>query len=250
MRKALNLEGFTLSPLILAAFDEVDHELFLFNADGSRVMQSTNPHLMAMMLECLDTDKGQTILEIGTGSGFNSALIASLIGSEGTLNTIEVDCEVARNAIEKLNRSGVNNVNVICGDGWYGYNQQEKYDRIIAAAKPPFIPQPWVEQLNIEGILVVPIDLELLGSTYIVTFKKQTENELISLKILNGGFIPMAPTSDQLILKPSDTNRKPQIDQIPDINTIQIIARRDQNNKREWIDKSIWDNWDLEYINL
>jgi protein-L-isoaspartate(D-aspartate) O-methyltransferase len=245
MNKALNFDGLTLSPSIIKAFNEIDHELFLYNADGSRVMQTTNPRLMALMLECLDIHTGQNVLEIGTGSGFNSALLSNLIGSEGSLNTIEVDYEVAHRVTKKLIQSGANNVNVICGDGWYGYKQNTKYDRIIAAAKPPFIPQPWIEQLKIGGIVVIPIDLEIMGSTYIVTFKKQTENELISLHIINGGFISMAPTSDQLIIGSSNKS-KPKTD-IPDINKVKIIAYRDPNNKREWIDKSIWDTWNLEY---
>ncbi|UYO04637.1 protein-L-isoaspartate O-methyltransferase family protein [Paenibacillus sp. PSB04] len=243
----IELDGLHVSPSILNAFEHVDGAKFLFHQDGSRVIQSTNPRFMAEMLECLQVQKGQRVLEIGTGSGFNAALISNLIGPEGTLHTVEVDPSVAKRAKAKLDSSGIRNVKVICGDGFYGYHQSIPYDRIIAAAKPPFLPQPWIDQLGIGGILVTPLDLEALGDAYVVAFNKVSEHSLVSLSLMKGNFMRMAPSAEQLVLKSGKPNG---VQTDFDIDRLQIRARRNPNRKNTWTDQVSFDAWDFEYIGL
>lgn len=245
--RLIDLHGLHVSPSIINAFEHVDGAQFLFHQDGSRVIQSTNPRFMAEMLECLDIQKGQHVLEIGTGSGFNAALISDLIGPEGTLHTVEVDPVVAKRAKRKLENSGVKNVKVICGDGFYGFHQSLPCDRIIAAAKPPFLPQPWIDQLCAGGILVTPLDLEELGDAYVVAFNKVSKHSLVSISIIKGNFMRMAPSVEQIVLK----SGKPNVVQTDfDIDRLQIGARRNPNRKNTWMDQASFDAWDFEYIGL
>ncbi|MBB3129451.1 protein-L-isoaspartate(D-aspartate) O-methyltransferase [Paenibacillus rhizosphaerae] len=245
--RSIDLYGLHLSPSIINAFEHVNGAQFLFHQDGSRVIQSTNPRFMAEMLECLQVQKGMRVLEIGTGSGFNAALISNLIGPEGTLHTVEVDPSVAKRAKKKLDSSEIRNVKVICGDGFYGFHQSIPYDRIIAAAKPPFLPQPWIDQLGIGGILVAPLDLEELGDAYVVAFNKVSEHSLVSLSLMKGNFMRMAPSVEQLVLK----SGKPNVVLTDfDIDRLQIRARRNSNRKNTWMDQASFDAWDFEYIGL
>ncbi|MBW6461918.1 MAG: protein-L-isoaspartate O-methyltransferase [DPANN group archaeon] len=114
------------------------------------------PHMVAIMLELLDLREGQNILEIGTGSGWNTALLAELVGPKGSVTTIEFIEELqdsAKNSLEDYF-----NVGCIHGDGKKGYEPNAPYDRIIVtcAAKEE-IPKALEDQLKDGGIIVIPI---------------------------------------------------------------------------------------------
>ncbi|BAD84240.1 protein-L-isoaspartate carboxylmethyltransferase, flame shift [Thermococcus kodakarensis KOD1] len=107
------------------------------------------PHMVAIMLELADLKPGMNVLEIGTGSGWNAALISELVKTD--VYTIERIPELVEFARRNLERAGVKNVHVILGDGTKGFPPKAPYDRIIVTAGAPDIPRPLVEQLKQGG---------------------------------------------------------------------------------------------------
>ncbi|MDS1270544.1 methyltransferase domain-containing protein [Lipingzhangella sp. LS1_29] len=116
---------------------------------------STAPWLMACMLDALQLEPGMRVLEIGTGTGYNAALLDVLVGAQGHVTSVEVDPQVAEQAREALARDG-RRVDVITGDGAEGYAAGSPYDRVIATAAVHTVPYSWVVQTCPGGLLVVP----------------------------------------------------------------------------------------------
>jgi protein-L-isoaspartate(D-aspartate) O-methyltransferase len=108
-----------------------------------------------IMLAELDVQPGHRVLEIGTGTGYNAALLAHRLGAEH-ITSIEVDPDVAARARQALSDTGYGEVCVVTGDGALGYPPGAPYDRIIATAAAHSIPYPWVEQTRPGGRIVLP----------------------------------------------------------------------------------------------
>lgn len=115
---------------------------------------SSMPSLVFAMLADLDVRPGQRVLEIGTGTGWNAALLAHRLGA-GNVVTVEVDGAVASGARESLDRFGIP-VEVVHGDGFLGYADRAPYDRVIATCGLRRIPFTWVEQSSPGGVILVP----------------------------------------------------------------------------------------------
>lgn len=116
------------------------------------------PHMVAIMTEALDPNTGDKVLEIGTGSGYQAAILAEIVGDSGhvwTIERIKELAEFARSNLAKL--SYLKRVDVICGDGTLGYPEGAPYDRIIVTAAAPKIPEPLIQQLKDGGRLVIPV---------------------------------------------------------------------------------------------
>lgn len=114
------------------------------------------PHMVAIMTELLDVKHGQHILEVGSGSGYQAAILAELVGN-GKIYTVERIPELAQMAKENLEKTGYMNVEVIHSDGTIGYEKEAPYDRIIVTAAAPRVPKALVEQLKEGGILLIPV---------------------------------------------------------------------------------------------
>ncbi len=114
--------------------------------------------IVAYMTELLDPDRGMKVLEVGTGSGYQAAILAEIVGDEGHVWSIERIPELAEIARRNLEKAGYSNrVTVIVGDGTLGYPDAAPYDRIIVTAAAPSVPPPLEEQLREGGRLVAPI---------------------------------------------------------------------------------------------
>lgn len=129
------------------------------------------PSMIAIMLESLDLKPAQKVLEIGTGSGYNAALIAELIGRDGQIFTIERVAELAEFGRANLKKSGYGRVKVITGDGTCGYTREAPWDRILITACAPEIPQPLISQLKVGGKLGAPVGRHYMAQTWIVAEK-------------------------------------------------------------------------------
>ncbi len=129
------------------------------------------PSMIAIMLESLDLKPAQKVLEIGTGSGYNAALIAELIGRDGQIFTIERVAELAEFGRANLKKSGYGGVKVITGDGTCGYTREAPWDRILITACAPEIPQPLISQLKVGGKLGAPVGRHYMAQTWIVAEK-------------------------------------------------------------------------------
>jgi protein-L-isoaspartate(D-aspartate) O-methyltransferase len=126
-----------------------DHPVPL--ASGQSVSQ---PYMVASMLQALDLRRDCRVLEIGTGTGYQAALLAEI--SEFVVSIERVE-ELALAARENFKRLGIENIEVVYGDGSMGYPPSAPYDRIIVAAAAPAVPAALVEQLKDGGVLLIPI---------------------------------------------------------------------------------------------
>ena len=118
--------------------------------DGGSLFQ---PYLVALMTSLLELDRGAKVLEIGTGSGYHTAVIARLARQ---VFTIEIDVETSRRARRNFADLGIRNIHSRTGDGYRGWPEEAPFDAIILTAAPPRTPQQLIDQLAVGGRLVVP----------------------------------------------------------------------------------------------
>lgn len=145
------------------------------------------PHMVAMMCEELELKKGLKILEIGAGSGYHAAVISRIIGKEGKVYSIERIAELAEFARKNLEKAGIKNVEVIEGDGSLGLPEYAPYDRILVTCSAPDIPEPLVEQLKEDGIILIPV-----GRTFSVLIKGIKKGKRLERKEICGcTFVPL-----------------------------------------------------------
>jgi len=118
---------------------------------------TSQPSLVAGMLELSDLRRGMRVLEIGTGTGYNAALLAEILGSAADVFTIEFQEDVARKAGDYLADEGYSDVKVICGDGFFGVPEAAPFDRIVATVGCSDLSVHWLDQLDEAGFLLIPL---------------------------------------------------------------------------------------------
>lgn len=172
------------------AIDDVysDRAIIIKQERGRPVSSSSQPAVMAIMLEQLSPGPGHRVLEIGAGTGYNAALLGHVVGGSGLVVTVDIDEDLVSGARRSLHSAGVRNVEAICCDGWLGYASAAPYDRIIVTASAPDIPLAWVEQLKPDGVLLLPLAIRGLQKT--VAFQKR-EGHLDSVSVESCGFMPL-----------------------------------------------------------
>jgi protein-L-isoaspartate(D-aspartate) O-methyltransferase len=141
-----------------------------------------------MMLGLLGAQPGDRALEVGAGTGYNAALLAEIVGPEGSVTTIDIHPDVTAQARRALDATGYERVRVVTGDGGLGDPDNGVYDRMIVAVGPWDLPPAWFDQLRVGGTLVVP--LHWRGQARAVAFVRE-ENCLRSVDSHLCGFIPM-----------------------------------------------------------
>ncbi|MFP8961557.1 methyltransferase domain-containing protein [Streptomyces nanhaiensis] len=124
-------------------------------ADGTPTSSSSQPSLMLEMLHALDVADGHRVLEVGTGTGYNAALISHRLG-DSRVTTMDVDPDLTGAAARRLGEAG-HHPAVRVGDGAHGVPDRAPYDRIIATCGLPSVPWPWIEQAGEGTVIVVPI---------------------------------------------------------------------------------------------
>lgn len=143
------------------------------------------PHMIAIMCEELDIEKGQKILEVGTGSGYHAAIVAKIIEPNGYVYTIERHKNLAEKA--KQNLKNTKNVTVEIGDGSEGLKKYAPYDRIYVTCAAPSIPQPLIEQLKDPGKMLIPV-----GGTICTLYLLEKNNGKIKKEDHGGcAFVPL-----------------------------------------------------------
>ena len=132
---------------------------YAYNNEPLPIMKNqtiSQPGVVTRMTEWLDVKDGQKILEIGTGSGWQSAILSYLVGT-GDIYSVERHPKLVKFAQENLKKFKIDNVNVILGDGSIGYSKESPYDRIIITAACTKIPSPLIEQLSENGFIIAPV---------------------------------------------------------------------------------------------
>ncbi len=145
----------------MAASEAYQDEAFVIKtgADGLPVSSSSQPAVMAIMLEQLGLAPGQRVLEVGTGTGYNAALMAHLVGERGSVVTVDIDADMVARAQANLAAAGYLNVIAVCGDGGFGAPDYAPYDRLIVTAGAWDLAPEWLAELGPGGRIVLPLSV-------------------------------------------------------------------------------------------
>lgn len=160
----LRFEGIT-DARVLGAIARVPRHEFVRSEDRARAYRNqalpigggqtiSQPYVVARMTELLDLHDQARVLEIGTGSGYQAAVLSLLAQA---VYSIEIDPQLADSARERLQRLGYDNVQVRAGDGFYGWPEAAPFDAILVTAAAPQVPDRLIAQLRSEGMLVMPL---------------------------------------------------------------------------------------------
>jgi protein-L-isoaspartate(D-aspartate) O-methyltransferase len=147
----------------------------------------SQPYVVALMTHLLGVEPGHRVLEIGTGSGYQAALLSRLADE---VRTIEIVEPLAREAAERLRRLGFANVTVKAGDGYLGWPEHGPYDRIMVTAGASHVPRPLLDQLKPGGRLVIPVSRGRDGEMLMLV-EKDRRGRVRSRDILPVRFVPL-----------------------------------------------------------
>jgi protein-L-isoaspartate(D-aspartate) O-methyltransferase len=148
--------------------------------EGQTISQ---PYIVAYMTEALGVERAHQVLEVGTGSGYQAAVLAEL---GRTVYTIEIVPELARRAAATLRELGYTNVQVRQGDGYAGWPEHAPFDRIMVTAAPEQVPQPLLDQLRAGGRMVIPVG----GVEQWVTIIEKTSAGVVQRRTIPVRFVP------------------------------------------------------------
>jgi protein-L-isoaspartate(D-aspartate) O-methyltransferase len=144
----------------------------------------SQPYIVAVMTELLHPESTDRVLEIGTGSGYQAAVVSRLVAK---VFSIEIVPELAESAAKKLAELGYANIEVISGDGYRGIPKEAPFDGILVTAAPDEIPAPLIEQLAVGGRMVIPV-----GDFYQqLTVVEKTERGISKRTVFPVRFVPM-----------------------------------------------------------
>ena len=147
------------------------------------------PSIVALMTTQLDVKENMKVLEIGAGSGYQTAIIAELIGPNGIIYSVERIPELIELSKRNIESLGFKNVRIIYGDGTLGYKDGAPYDRIIVTAGAPQIPPPLLEQLKVNGKMIIPVGPMFWQDLLLI--EKTEKNEIKETKLLPVMFVPL-----------------------------------------------------------
>ena len=147
----------------------------------------SQPYIVAFMTELLRPDTHHMVLEIGTGSGYQAAVLAKLVHH---VYTIEIVPELGRKAKVTLRRLGYNNISVRVGDGYKGWPEEEPFDRIIVTAAPEKVPEALIDQLKPGGRMVLPVGPRWWGQDLLV-IEKDERGKVVRKNTIPVRFVPM-----------------------------------------------------------
>lgn len=189
------------SPRVMKAMREVPRNAFVPAHMESQAFDNrplpigegqtiSQPYIVALMTDLLDPRPEDIMLEVGTGSGYQAAILATLIKK---LYSIETVPALASRAREVLTKVDCTNVDMIIGDGYAGLPEHAPYDGIIVTAAAPYIPETLTEQLKAGGKLIIPVGRPMASQQLLVA-EKDTRGMIHTHRILDVAFVPMIST--------------------------------------------------------
>jgi protein-L-isoaspartate(D-aspartate) O-methyltransferase len=191
-----------LSERVMAAMAKVPRHEFVPPADRRNAYANrplpiglnqtiSQPYIVALMTDFMEVKPGDRVLEIGTGSGYQAAVLSELAG---TVYTVEIVEPLAREAQERFQRLNYRNVVARTGDGYRGWPEHAPFDSIMVTAAPREVPQPLIEQLKPGGRLVVPVGGQAAGQSLLVV-EKRPDGSVTRRTVLAVRFVPMTGPS-------------------------------------------------------
>lgn len=199
--EAIVAEGVT-NPLVLDAMHSVPRHEFVSGSlraqaylDMSLPIGSqqtiSSPYIVAYMTETIDPKPDDRVLEIGTGSGYQAAVLASIAKE---VYSIEIVGTLAKSAEQRLKKLGYTNVHIRHGDGYLGWPEHAPFDRIIVTCSPESVPEPLVEQLREGGMMMIPMGERYQQSFYLL---QKVDGVLQQKKLVPTLFVPMTGESEE-----------------------------------------------------
>lgn len=188
----------SLSPGVIAAMEKVERHRFV-PADlaalaylnrplpigyGQTISQ---PFIVALMTDLMRVKAGDNVLEIGTGSGYQAAVLAEMAGSVYTIEIIE---PLGKEASNRLKSLGYRNVATRVGDGYYGWPEAAPFDAIMVTAAASHVPPPLLKQLKPGGRMVIPLGTQFM-TQYLMLVEKQQDGSMTTRQILPVRFVPL-----------------------------------------------------------
>jgi protein-L-isoaspartate(D-aspartate) O-methyltransferase len=161
----------------------------------------SQPYIVAFMSEQLQPKPTDRVLEIGTGSGYQAAVLAELVGQVYTIEIVE---DLAQRAAADLKRFGYTNVHVRAGDGYLGWTEAAPFDAIIVTCAPERVPQPLIDQLKDGGRIIIPVGRA--GNQELVLLRKR-DGKLEQQAVLPVRFVPMTGEAEG---NPKSEGREPK----------------------------------------
>jgi protein-L-isoaspartate(D-aspartate) O-methyltransferase len=194
--------GYLKTPAVIEAFNDVDRALFVPAEFKDQAYENqplpigfgqtiSQPLTVSFMLELLQPQPGNKVLDIGAGSGWQSALLAYIVGEAGKIVAVERIPELKTFAESNLKSFPelAGRINLVLGDGSQGYEPESPYDKIIAAAAGDAIPEAWEKQLKTGGTIVAPV-----GQS-IVVVHKLTPEKFETREYFGFSFVPLVKGS-------------------------------------------------------
>ena len=195
VEKQLIRRGIT-EPKVLEAFRKIPRHLFVPPNIESHAYEDyplaigfeqtiSQPYMAALMMQCLAADPHSRVLEIGTGSGYQTAILAELAASVYTVERLQ---ELSKQAEEKLKVFGYPNIFFKCGDGALGWDLHSPYDRILVSCASRTLPPALLSQLKMEGLLVIPLGG---GMSQVLTVIRKHHDTIETKEICGCAFVPL-----------------------------------------------------------
>jgi protein-L-isoaspartate(D-aspartate) O-methyltransferase len=183
---------------VIKAMNDVPRHLFvkeslrdLAYADGPLPIgynqTISQPYIVAYMTEILQPDTHHIVLEVGTGSGYQAAILSKLVNH---VYSIEIIPELGKEAANRLDKLGYDNVTVKIGDGYNGWEEHSPFDRIIVTAAPEQIPKKLVDQLKSGGLMILPVGKTSFGQDMRIV-KKDRTGQVTTQETIPVRFVPM-----------------------------------------------------------
>ena len=147
----------------------------------------SQPYIVALMTELLDTEPHERVLEVGTGSGYQAAVLAVLVDAVYSIEIVE---PLGRSAETALSAAGATNVHLRIGDGYRGWPEAAPFDAIIVTAAPDHVPQPLIDQLAVGGRMVIPVG-DAWATQELMLLEKTADGELRRKRVMPVRFVPL-----------------------------------------------------------
>lgn len=195
---AIHLKREKLAPAVLKAMESVPRHEFVPPAQRKFSYQNrplpighgqtiSQPYIVAIMTDLLDLKSEDKVLEIGTGSGYQAAILATLVKNVYSIEIIE---PLGKAASKRLDKLGFKNVEVRLGDGYYGWKEHALFDAIIVTAAASHIPPPLIKQLKPGGRMIIPVGSRFMTQELLMV-NKNDKGEVTTRQILPVRFVPL-----------------------------------------------------------